>query len=155
MIPPRLHRANRWMTPWARLPARAPRCLRLFRTPPPPTVLNGFLTWLNTVHDKLMGTVARAFHLMQLAGFVIPSFPHDSMPRQWDKLLSSLPLTPQVSRAISEFVKAHPQELHCLYLGTIQHCKHRNRIRRPGPGAFAVGHIQTWRSSLLAAMSNA
>ena len=42
-----------------------------------PVVLTGFFTWLNTVGDKQVGALARAFHLiMQLAGCVIPSFPH-------------------------------------------------------------------------------
>ena len=57
-----------------------------------PPVLNGFLTWLNDVDDKRVGGPARAFHLaMQLAGCDVPSFPHDSLRRQWERLRASLP----------------------------------------------------------------
>ena len=56
-----------------------------------------------------MGGLARALHLsMQLAGCVIPSFPHDSMQHQWETLRSSLPPTLAVSQAFPEFVTAHP-----------------------------------------------
>ena len=47
---------------------------------------------------------------MQLAGCEIPSFPHDSLPHEWERLRASLPLTPAVTQAIAEFVKAHPQD---------------------------------------------
>ena len=46
-----------------------------------PPVLNGFLTWVNTVDDKKVGCLGSAFHLaMQLAGCNVPNFPHDSLP---------------------------------------------------------------------------
>ena len=49
-----------------------------------PPVLNGFLTCLNAVDDKPVAGLVRAFHLArQLAGCDVPSFPHDSLRRQW------------------------------------------------------------------------
>ena len=76
-----------------------------------PPVLNGFLTWLNTVDDKKVGGLARAFHLaMQLAGCDMPNFPHDSLRRQWERLWASLPLRPAVTHAVADFVKAHRQD---------------------------------------------
>ena len=76
-----------------------------------PPVLNGFLTWLNTVNDKKVGGIACAFHLaMQLAGCDVPNFPHDSLRRQWERLRASLPLRPAVTQAVADFVKAHPQD---------------------------------------------
>ena len=47
---------------------------------------------------------------LKLAGCIIPSFPHDSLRHQWEKLRSSPPLTPAVTQAIADFVKAHPQD---------------------------------------------
>ena len=45
-----------------------------------PPVLNGFLTCFNAVEAMKLGGLARAFHLaMQLAGYVVPNFPHDSL----------------------------------------------------------------------------
>ena len=76
-----------------------------------PPVLNGFLTWLNTVDDKKVGGLARAFHLaMQLAGCDVPNFPHDSLRRQWERLRASLPLRPTITQAVADFVKAHPHD---------------------------------------------
>ena len=76
-----------------------------------PPVLNGFLTWLNTVDDKKVGSPARAFHLnMQLAGCEIPGFPHDSLRHESEWLRASLSLAPVVAQAIAEFVKSHPQD---------------------------------------------
>ena len=76
-----------------------------------PLVLNGFLTWLNAIDDKQVGSLVRAFHLtMQLAGCEIPSFPHDSLRHEWGRLRASLPLAPAATQAIAEFVKAHPQD---------------------------------------------
>ena len=76
-----------------------------------PPVRNGFLTWLNAVEDKKVGSLARAFHLaMQLAGCDLPNFPHNSLRRQWERLRASLPLTPAVTQAVAHFVKAHPQD---------------------------------------------
>ena len=74
-------------------------------------VLNGFLIGLNTVDDKRVGSVARAFHLsMQLAGCEIPSFPLDCLRYRWERLRASCPLVPAVTHAIAEFVTAHPQD---------------------------------------------
>ena len=74
-------------------------------------MLNGFLTWLNVVNDKRLGSLARAFHLtMQLAGCEIPSFPHDSLRHQWERHRASLPLAPAIIQAIAGFVKAHPKD---------------------------------------------
>ena len=76
-----------------------------------PLVLNGFLTRLNAVEDKKVGGLARAFHLaMQLAGCDVPNFPHDSLRRQWERLRASLPLKPNVTQAVADFVKAYPQD---------------------------------------------
>ena len=45
-----------------------------------PPVLNGLLTWLNTVDDKQVGSLAQPFHLtMQLAVCEIPNFLHNSL----------------------------------------------------------------------------
>ena len=75
-----------------------------------PPVLNGFLTWLNAMDDKRVGGLARAFHLaMQLAGCDVPTFPNNSLRRQWECLRASLPLKPAVTQAIADFIKAHPQ----------------------------------------------
>ena len=75
-----------------------------------PPVLNRFLTCLNAVYDKRVGGLVRAFHLaMQLAGCDVPSFPHDSLRRKWERLRASLPLKPAVTQGIAVFVKAHPQ----------------------------------------------
>ena len=74
-------------------------------------VLNRFLTWLNTVNDKHVSSLALAVHLsMPLARCVIPSFLHDSLRHQWEKHRSSLPLTPAVTQADADFVKVHPQD---------------------------------------------
>ena len=76
-----------------------------------PPVFRGFLTWLNTVDDKKVGGLAHAFHLaMQLAAYDVPYFPHDSLRRQWESLRASLPLRPVVTKAVADFVKAHPQD---------------------------------------------
>ena len=70
-----------------------------------PPVLSGFLTWLNAVDDKKVGSLAYAFHLaMQLAGCDLPNFPHDSLRRQWERLRASLPLRPAVTQAVADFV---------------------------------------------------
>ena len=74
-----------------------------------PPVLNGFLTWLNTADDKKVGGLAGAFHLArQLAGSDVPSFPHDSLRRQWERLRASLPLRAAVTQAVADFVQTHP-----------------------------------------------
>ena len=58
-----------------------------------PPVLNGFLTSLNTVAHKLVGSLARAFLLtMQLAGCDIPSFPDASLRHEWERPRAVLPL---------------------------------------------------------------
>ena len=76
-----------------------------------PPVLNGCLTWLNTVDNKKVGGLARAFHLaMQLAGCGVPNSPDDSLRRQCKRLRASLPFKPAVTRAVADFVKAHPQD---------------------------------------------
>ena len=73
-----------------------------------PPILNGFLTWLNAAEEHRVGGSAKAFHLsMQLARCTIPSFPHDSLRRQWERLRASPTLTPTVTHAIPEFVKEH------------------------------------------------
>ena len=65
-----------------------------------PPVLNGFLTWLNTVEDKKVGGLARAFHLaMQLAGCDIPNFQHDSLRRQWERLRALLGSPPSLKQS--------------------------------------------------------
>ena len=75
-----------------------------------PLVLNGFLTLLNAVDDKLVGNLVWPFHLaMQFAGCDVPIFPHESLRRQCKRLRASLPLKPAVTQAIADFVKAHPQ----------------------------------------------
>ena len=74
-----------------------------------PPVSNGFFTGLNAVDDQQLGTLAQAFHLtMQLAGCKMPSFTHDILRHQWERLRASLPLAPAVAQAIAEFVKCHP-----------------------------------------------
>ena len=76
-----------------------------------PPVLNGFLTWLNTVDNKKVGGLVCAFHLaMQLAGCDVPNFVHDSLLRQRERLRASLPLRPAVTQAVADFIKAHPQD---------------------------------------------
>ena len=76
-----------------------------------PPMLNGFLTWLNTVDDKKVWGPARAFHLaIQLAGCDVPNFPHDSLRRQWEHLRASLLLRPAVTQTVVDLVKAHPQD---------------------------------------------
>ena len=68
-----------------------------------------FLTWLNAVEDKRVGSPATAFHLtMQLAGCKTPSFLHASLWHQWERLRASLPLAPAFAKAIAEFAKYHP-----------------------------------------------
>ena len=82
------------------------------RSAPEAPVLNGFLTWLNDVDDKAVGSLTRAFYLtMQLAECDVSSFPQDSVRHLWERLRASLPLAPVVAQAIAEFVKSHPQHV--------------------------------------------